>query len=110
MRTILSAACGIAAILVLASCASKPEPIKPEPIFDKYGNSVGDVCRDGRQSYSPNDPRSRLPICEDSCEEGYTPGANYEICVPITQRQGGDGGNQTGRTGQTGGQTTTGQN
>jgi hypothetical protein len=61
----------VVGIVVLQACAPKPEPILPEPIFDKYGEAVGTdlVCRPQRQPVSPNYPE-RLPICEQQCPPG----------------------------------------
>lgn len=96
MRIFGTAAGLLGALVIVASCsAPAPEPIAPEPIYDKYGNQIigggGQQCRDGRQSYSPNDARAGLPICENSCQQGYAVTAARMECVPI--QRGGDNDN-----------------
>lgn len=89
MRIKVAAALGL--VLVAAACASKaPAPIMPEPVYDKYGNAIVDTpqCRDGGQSYAENSPYARLPICENTCQPGYTVAADFQQCVP--GRDGGD--------------------
>ena len=79
---------GIVAAVLLASCAPKPEPILPEPVYDKYGNAVIEECRPSSQPVSPNYPE-RLPICQETCAPGTMPNPNATAartlpqCVPI---------------------------
>lgn len=82
---------------VLAACAPRtvPEPIRAEPVFDKYG---APLCRPADRPISSAYPE-RLPICEDLCEEGrQIPGAAPQVICPPEQRRpdrtpdgGGDG-------------------
>lgn len=101
MRVSALLSCGLVMVAVLAACAPKaPAPILPEPVYDKYGNAIlsggdGGACRDGGQSYSSNDARASLPICEGSCGAGYAATANRQQCVPVTRDGGGN--DQTGR-------------
>ncbi|MCB6179708.1 hypothetical protein LHP98_16425 [Rhodobacter sp. Har01] len=85
MRISAYLALGVVTAAVLAACAPKaPPPIMPEPVYDKYGNAiVTGQCRDGRQTYARDSAYNNLPICEDSCEPGYTTTAAYDQCVPI---------------------------
>ncbi len=80
---------GLGFVVVLAACQPKPEPIKPQPIYDKYGSVVG--CEGGtyvpgavdlpclppdecvEQSSSTAAPVPCLP--PDDCVEQSTPGA-----------------------------------
>ena len=77
--------------LVLASCAPKPAPIVPEPLFDKYGEIVVNECRPSTVPVSPNYPE-RLPLCDQRCPPGTQPNPNVSIaavtlpqCVPIPE-------------------------
>jgi hypothetical protein len=85
----------IAVGTILASCAPKPEPIMPEPVYDKYGTIVVNECRPSTVPVSPNYPE-RLPICEEECPPGtmQNPNANASPtlpqCIPINE--GSDGG------------------
>lgn len=80
------AACGM---LVLSACA-QPEPVAPEPIYDKYGNEVAE-CRPADQPVSATFP-SYLPICAPECPPGQTPGTAAAgaplVCVPMHQDDG----------------------
>lgn len=73
------------ALLVLSAC-SQPEPVQPQPVYDKYGNAIGGECRPADQPVSPNYP-SYLPVCETSCPPGQqstaSTAAGQLICVPI---------------------------
>jgi hypothetical protein len=100
------AACGI---LVLAACAQpEPEPVTPEPIFDKYGNAVSE-CRPADQPVSTAYP-AYLPICAPECPPGQQPGTTAAgqplVCVPIRREDNGD--QPTGGRQPTGGQSPTG--
>lgn len=82
--------------LVLASCAPKPEPIMPEPVYDKYGAITINECRPSTVPVNPNYP-ARLPICKE-CPSGTQPNPNAVAsptlpqCVPIPE-----GGDTTGK-------------
>jgi hypothetical protein len=84
-------ACSFA--LVLASCAPKPQPIQPEPMYDKYGAViVTEECRPSTQPISPNFP-DRLPICEEECAPGTIPNPQFTAaaatrvpqCIPVNE-------------------------
>lgn len=77
--------------MALVSCAPKPAPLEPEPLFDKYGEViVTNECRPSSQPISPNYP-DRLPVCEERCPPGTQPGPPNAVaaaperlqCVPI---------------------------
>lgn len=99
----------VSAVALLFGCAKTvPEPIAPEPIYDKYGNEIlgggGGQCRDGGRldSYVGVAAYAAAPICANTCAQGYTTTRDGMQCVPIN-RDGGDSDN-TGR------QPTTGKN
>ncbi|MDH3263186.1 MAG: hypothetical protein OEM24_04240 [Paracoccaceae bacterium] len=88
------AACGL---VVLAACA-QPEPVAPEPVYDKYGNEVAE-CRPADQPVSTNYP-SYLPICVPECPPGEQSASTAAgaplVCVPLHQ----DGNDRPPQTGQ----------
>lgn len=100
-RTIFGA---VALAGILASCAPPPpEPIAPEPTYNKYGEAIVASCRPSNQAISATHP-DWLPICEpEGCRPGTEPtGAfsapNVPICRPIKDdgpngRQPATGGN-----------------
>jgi hypothetical protein len=81
----------IVAALVVASCAPKPEPIVPEPIYDKFGHLEA-VCVNDDEQRNPNSTLPQLPRCEDHCDPGqqptFTVRGQWPICTPI--REGSD--------------------
>jgi len=62
---------GLGFIAVLAACQPKPEPIKPQPIYNKYGDVVG--CEGG--TYVPGAVDLPCMPPEDECEPQSTVGA-----------------------------------
>jgi hypothetical protein len=47
----------------VSACAPRPEPIVPEPIYDKFGN-LEDVCVSDDQMRNPNTTvAGQWPIC-----------------------------------------------
>ncbi len=114
MQTFGIATLSIGFLVLVTACAPPaPEPILPEPVFDKYGNEIisggGQVCRDGSDQgqstrspthvASPNRPGG-LPICDGSCPGGQVRSQDRMYCVPT-----GDGGDDSDRPNQGGNQT-----
>lgn len=95
MRPIFLFMAGLSVSMVVASCAPKPAPIMPEPVYDKYGNAVMEtqVCRVRGETVDTNSTLARLPICEDSCGPGEQLNPTISIaaqqrnpqCTPIPQ-------------------------
>lgn len=92
---------GLAAAVV--ACAPRePEPIVPEPVYNKYGEAIAE-CRPREQQlssvYLPD-----LPICEELCKEVDRPQVNTNvpgvppfICPPLPPQYEGGNGGQPGR-------------
>ena len=80
--------------VLLAACAPKPDPIMPEPVYDKYGAAIitEQSCRPAQQSINANYPE-RLPLCE--CDPGQelstqSIAAGRPQCGPIRDEGGND--------------------
>ncbi len=60
----------------------EPQPIYPEPIYNKYGNVVG--CSDGSTvtGSTADNPCKKLPPPPDGCDETSTPGTADDPCAP----------------------------
>jgi hypothetical protein len=77
----------LGSLAVLAACAKKPDPIAPEPIYDKFGRLEA-VCVSDGQLRDPNyqPPLRPLPRCEDRCKQGeqptFTVAGQWPVCVP----------------------------
>jgi hypothetical protein len=102
MHFTLKAIAAVSIGLVLASCAPKPQPIMPEPVYDKYGAVITtNECRPSDMPISPNYPE-RLPVCEQECPPGTQRGVNTVAaagipqCVPIPN-EGSDTTQQRGK-------------
>lgn len=77
--------------LLLASCAPQPEPIVPDPVYDKFGRLEAVCVSDADlrdPSYIP--PLRPLPRCEDRCVPGerptFTVAGQWPICTRIPER------------------------
>ena len=73
MRSLFFVASAVSVTMIVAACAPKPAPIMPEPVYDKFGNSIIvdlPTCRLQEDKYEQNSITSRLPVCEDSCGPG----------------------------------------
>lgn len=101
-RSVFSTSC--TAFLLLSACAAPPppEPIRTEPVFNKYGEAL---CRPVDRPVSTAYPAD-LPICEDYCENGVpVAGAPPQIVCPpppTGQRPASDGSSSDTGRGQTG--------
>jgi hypothetical protein len=79
----------------VSACAPRPEPIVPEPIYDKFGN-LEDVCVSDDQMRNPNTTAAQrqLPRCEDRCQPGerptFTVAGQWPICNRIPEDEGDD--------------------
>ena len=86
-------ASSLSVTLVLAACAPQPEPIVPEPIYDKFGRLEA-VCVSDAEIRDPNNTLPRLPRCEDRCDPGerptFTVAGQWPICTPIPRDDGND--------------------
>lgn len=77
----------LGSLAVLAACARTPDPVVPEPIYDKFGR-LESVCVSDSQLRDPNyqPPLRPLPRCEDRCDPGeqptFTAAGQWPICVP----------------------------
>ncbi|MFM7335368.1 MAG: hypothetical protein ACKO2N_00205 [Tabrizicola sp.] len=77
----------LGSLAVLAACAKQPDPVVPEPVYDKFGH-LEDVCVSDSQLQDPNyqPPMRQLPRCEDRCKQGeqptFTVAGQWPICVP----------------------------
>jgi len=103
--------------IALGACtprSSGPDPVTPEPVYDKYGNAVATAsCREaGAATTSAN---QRLPECAPpvtECGPNERAGTNAKgetECVPARrQRDENDGGQGGGRGGNQGGGATAG--
>lgn len=84
--SILSSA--IVAALLVASCAPKPDPVIPDPIYDKFGRLEAVCVRDDEQR-DPNSTLPPLPRCEDRCDPGerptFTAPGQWPICTRIPE-------------------------
>jgi hypothetical protein len=85
MRTSSKAFLACSFGLLLASCAPKPAPIEPEPLYDKYGSViVTNECRPSSQPISPNYPE-RLPICAEECAPGTMRNPQFTTTEAVTR-------------------------
>lgn len=92
-------ALAFAAIALVGCAAPAPEPIMPEPVYDKFGNAEysGQVCVPAGQTRLTA-AQQQLPTCESRCAPGTqldgrqsaaTHAVSREpICVPIRTNQG----------------------
>jgi hypothetical protein len=77
----------VVACLAVASCAPKPQPILPDPVYDKFGN-LEEVCvsDEQRRTTRLTPSQERLPRCEDRCDPGeqptFTARGQWPICTP----------------------------
>jgi hypothetical protein len=77
----------LGSLAVLAACEQRPEPILPEPIYDKFGRLEA-VCVDDGQGDGVGAASSApsLPRCSDRCEPGEqsvsTVAGQWPICLP----------------------------
>jgi hypothetical protein len=87
-------------VSLVASCAPKPDPIIPDPIYDKFGRLEA-VCVSDTDIRDPNSTLPPLPRCEDRCDPGeqptFTAPGQWPICTPIRE-DGDDGNNRRGQT------------
>ena len=89
----ISALVGILGIL--AACAQQPEPIRPQPVFDKLGTGS---CQDG-YVYVPGTAPTEPCVPIDECE-GLTGADGATIpCLPPGGRDDDDGRTPTGTPG-----------
>jgi hypothetical protein len=92
----LSTALLVAATFI-GACAPRPDPVVPEPVYDKFGN-LEDVCVSDGQLRDPNyqPPLRPLPRCEDRCDPDeqptFTVAGQWPVCVRRPDYDGGDGG------------------
>ncbi len=85
-------ALGLCCVAALAACQKAPEPIKPQPIFNKYGDVVG--CEGG--TYVPGAlDMPCMPPPED-CDPQATAGA--VPCLPPSTGRDPNGSGTPGRT------------
>ncbi|MFN4193047.1 MAG: hypothetical protein ACK4FR_08895 [Tabrizicola sp.] len=88
----------IGSLAVLVACAKQPDPVVPEPVYDKFGR-LEDVCVSDSQLRDPNyqPPMRQLPRCEDRCKANerptFTVAGQWPICVPV--RRGDDNDSDT---------------
>lgn len=72
---------------LVAACAPRPDPIVPEPTYDKFGRLEA-VCVSDAERRDPTYVASirELPRCEDRCDPGeqptFTTRGQWPICVP----------------------------
>jgi hypothetical protein len=77
----------VACLAFVAACAPRPEPVIPEPVYDKFGN-LEDVCvsDEQRRTTRLTAAQQRLPRCEDRCaaneQPTFTAVGQWPICVP----------------------------
>jgi hypothetical protein len=75
-------------VSLVASCAPKPDPIIPDPIYDKFGHLEA-VCVSDNDIRDPNSTLPPLPRCEDRCDPGeqptFTAPGQWPICTRIPE-------------------------
>jgi len=64
----------VSALVIVAACAQTepaPQPIAPEPVFDKYGNEMtqGGGCSGGQ--YAAGADSNCIPTGDQGYEQGY---------------------------------------
>lgn len=85
----------LGSMVLVAACASRPAPVVPEPVYDKFGK-LEDVCVSDSQMRDPNyqPPLRPLPRCEERCQPNeqptFTVAGQWPICVPRQTDDGGD--------------------
>jgi len=88
--------CIIGFVAILGACAQpEPEPIAPEPIYNKYGEATGCRSADGQiTGINSNYAGRENPCVPEDCVDGYIAGTQTP-CVP-TYRDPQDGDRPTG--------------
>lgn len=87
---------GLLAIVALSACtAPAPEPIRPEPVYNKYGRAVGASCPSGTTvATGSNGEDICVPPGDGGCTDPGAQSSNSSLpCPPY----GGDGRDQSGK-------------
>ena len=100
MKSLVTTALAGAA-LVLAGCAQQeePAPVRPEPMFDKFG---GGTCTEGYVYVPGTIPELAECIPDDDCEPVYDTSGAIIDCPPPPRGVPRDAGSDSSSTGTTG--------
>ena len=74
--------------------------VKPEPVFDKFGNVSGGACEDGLIYVPGSVPELDECIPEDDCDPVFDSAGNIIDCYPESRRP--DPGRNDGSSGTSG--------